>query len=29
MRLILKNCNVMGKEIRDIYISDGKFCAPY
>ena len=29
MRLILKNCNYLGKETRDIYISDGKFSERY
>ena len=29
MRYILKNCNVLGKETKTLYIEDGKFCASF
>lgn len=29
MRLIIKNCSILGKETKDIYIADGKFSEPF
>ena len=29
MKMIIKNCNVLGKEVKDIYIADGKFAAAF
>lgn len=29
MKLILKNCNVLGKELKTIFIDNGKFCEAY